>query len=459
MAIVKLADRLHNMRTLNFMPRNKQIEKAQETLRVYSVLAESLGMWKVKTELKDLCFFYLDQDDYLRIVKQIENDPRRSEEFVEAATDEITQILVESGIESTVETRKCGVWEAGRKQRKLTQEGIGSMEDMRAVKDVTRLQVIVDRPEMERVAGLLADKTESSVEPNIIRLIGKNKTDTGYQAIHIIVNYKEGPVEIAILTKEMQESNDWGKVALLRRGETDLGEVPVVRVFVKNKKLRLFRAGATVWDVAAVISDTVLEKAKYASINGARVKNLSQLLKDGDYVVIHTNGEEADLTDITCLPSTRQRVKVLEGRRERLKLISRGKDLMRGILEPRGLIDISDLGILDNLLTHFGCNSYEEMYVQLGNESLDIDDVSARLSYIGITEIKPIFSTLELSGLDRMGILREVVNTNSGIGRNILNSVSVTTEEGAFYIRILVAGRLSCEEKKKFMKIGNCIIV
>ncbi|MDD4938313.1 MAG: HD domain-containing protein, partial [Candidatus Shapirobacteria bacterium] len=77
-AVIKLADRLHNMRTLQFMKPEKQIEKSQETLDIYTRLAESLGLWNAKTELEDLCFKYLDPEKYQKTLTDLESDPRLS---------------------------------------------------------------------------------------------------------------------------------------------------------------------------------------------------------------------------------------------------------------------------------------------------------------------------------------------------------------------------------------------
>lgn len=456
--IVKLADRLHNMRTLNFMPRNKQIEKAHETLRVYSVLAQSLGMWKVKTELEDLCFFYLDPDDYEDTKRQIEIDSRMNENFVESKTGEIENILENFGFDVRVETRHCGVWEARRKQRKFTLDGAGSMDDLKAVKDITRFEILVDKVDVDRAVSALTDNIDYPTDPRIVRLIGKNKTNTGYEAVHLVVNYEEGPVEIAILTQEMQENNDWGKVSLLRHGETCLGEVPVVRVFDMSGKLRLLPNGASLWDMAALISDSVLGGANYATVNGRRVKNLNRRLDDGDQVEIHTNGEVVDLRSLACLPQTREKIKSILDAETKLKLVSKGKDMMRTILAKRGLLDLADLGKRDDLSTYFGCNNNEELYIKLGNGSTSTRSVASRMRSIGITKRKLNLSTIECSGSNPGNILYDVY----GILRQYGGEIKIAVYEvgpNSYYLRIVFEGRLRCKQRNELLKRGNCIIV
>jgi|GEM_PF-1797130 len=457
-AIVKLADRLHNMRTLGFMPRDKQIEKAHETLRVYSVLAQSLGMWKVKTELEDLCYFYLDPDDYEDTKRQIELDSRISKNFVESKTGEIDSVLENFGIEAKVETRHCGVWEARRKQRKFTLGGTGSMDDLKAVKDITRFEILVNKDNIDRAVSVLADNIGYPTDPRIVRLIGKNKTDTGYEAIHLVVNYDEGPVEIVILAQEMQENNDWGKVSLLRRGESRLGEVPVVRVFDMSDKLRLLPRGARLWDMAALISDSVLGGANYATVNGKRVKDLNRRLVDGDKVEIHTNGEVRDLKSLACLPQTRERIGVILGAEAKLKIISRGKDMMRTVLAKRGLLDLDDLGKRDDLLTYFGCNNNEELYIKLGNRSKSTRSVASRMRSIGITKSKLNLSTIECSGSNPGDILHDVNDLLKRCGRVIKKSI-YEVDENSYYLRIVFEGRLRCKQRNELLRGGNCIIV
>jgi len=122
-AVLKLADRLHNMRTLAPMPEHKRIAKSRETLDVYTGLAESLGMWEVKIELEDLAFQYVNPHEYQEVKDEVESDTRLNPAFLGYWTSNLERVLVEEGFIGRVVVRKNGLFSLSEKRRRAALQG------------------------------------------------------------------------------------------------------------------------------------------------------------------------------------------------------------------------------------------------------------------------------------------------------------------------------------------------
>ena len=198
-AVVKLADRLHNMRTLVFMPEDKQVKKASETLSVYARLAESLGMWVVKNELEDLCFKYVDRDEYLRVEAIIEEDPRLISFFSSNVSSGLEQLMTEHGYEGSVEMRRNGLYSLREKQKRQSLagrcgDGFGEINDVVSAR--IRLSCVED---CYRLIGVIHRNYGEMVDyDRFDEFVGVNKRTNGYEAIQTTINFEQGPVEIAL---------------------------------------------------------------------------------------------------------------------------------------------------------------------------------------------------------------------------------------------------------------------
>ncbi len=141
--LIKLADRLHNMRTLRSMSPEKQMAKAKETLNVYTGLAEAYGLWVVKTELEDIAFQYLNPEHFELVKKQIDSDPRLSPEFLEYHKSVLQEVLRDLGVEGQVVVRLKGYYEADKKRNRAARRGLVSSNDFRDITDIVSFRVVL----------------------------------------------------------------------------------------------------------------------------------------------------------------------------------------------------------------------------------------------------------------------------------------------------------------------------
>ncbi len=441
-AVIKLADRLHNMRTLGYMKPEKQIAKSTETLDVYTRLAESLGMWQVKRELEDLCFQYLDPENYKQTKQQIDSDQRNDSLFISFVNSKLEQSLRENGYSGKVESRKNGYWALKEKQRKLSMQGKCSPESFFEINDVVSFRVRL--PSVDDCCKFLALIHES--EGNVVdfdrfdEFVGANKRVNGYQAIQTTINFPQGPVEIALVTDEMEEFNNWGVVSLINHGETDLKDFVLKLVFTPSGSLRFMRKEATGVDFAALINPRVLAEATGIRVNGNK-KALSTVIPNAstvEVVVGKPRRAPVDNLEYYCLPETR---KILEEQRRLQKrdvLIEKGKEIMETFLAPRGILDISDLGdIVNPILYNFGCQGCDDLHFMVGNQSIKIDELTSEFDRVNITKSGLKLSTLRLAGTDHPGILIDVVRRISEMGTNIVH-INQKNIDDLFNLRIIV---------------------
>ncbi len=450
-AVIKLADRLHNTRTLEFMESEKQIEKSTETLDVYTRLAESLGMWQVKRELEDLCFKYLDPGGYEQTKQQIDSDQRLNSLFINYIESYVDQLLDGNGCTGKIELRKNGYWSLKKKQRKLAIQGKCSPDNFTEINDVVSLRVRLPKIEdcyqflelLHRNIGEMVDYDRFD------EFIGANKRVNGYQAIQTTVNFPQGPVEIAIVTDEMEDFNNWGVVSLIKKNESDLKDYVLKLIFTPSDSLRFMSKEATGVDFAALINPRVLAEATAIKVDGVE-KAVSIIIPNASTVeVVVGKPRRAPIEGIEnyCLPETRKTIQEQRRLEKRDILIEKGKEIMEKLLSPRGLLDLTDLGsVVNPILYNFGCQGCDDLNFMVGNGSIKTEELDKELDRAHITKSELNLSTIRLVGNDRHGILIDVVKIISGMDTNIVQ-INQKNTDNIFNLRIIVQG-LSPEQEK-----------
>lgn len=210
--LIKLVDRLHNMRTLEYMSTDKQVEKSIETLEIYAPIANQLGIQSIKSELEDLAFKYLEPAEYLSLEKELEKLQENSKEYVDLVKNEIETVLEEADIKAKVYGRTKTLYGLYQKMKNQHRE-------FNEIFDVFAFRVITETVE-ECYLALGAIHTHWKAIPTRMKDYITNPKKNGYQSFHTTVIGPEGvPVEIQIRTKDMHEVNEYGIAAHWRYKE------------------------------------------------------------------------------------------------------------------------------------------------------------------------------------------------------------------------------------------------
>ena len=204
--IIKLADRLHNMRTLKFMSPEKQKQKAQETLDIYAPIAHRLGMSKVKWELEDLCLRYLHPDEYYNLVKDIAEKRVEREKYISYIIEELKQKLKSANIECDIEGRPKHFYSIYRKM-------VDKNKSIEQIFDLTAVRILVDTVKDCYEALGIVHTIYKPIPGRFKDYIAMPKPNM-YQSLHTTVIGKQGKTfEIQIRTFEMHETAEYGIAA------------------------------------------------------------------------------------------------------------------------------------------------------------------------------------------------------------------------------------------------------
>lgn len=449
-AVIKLADRLHNMRTLQFMKPEKQIAKSRETMDVYTRLAESLGIWKAKTELEDLCFKYLDPEKYQKTLNDLKFDRRLNPNFTGYLTSRIEQLLLDNNIDGKIETRKNGYWILNKKREKMALKGKSSCNGFSDVNDVISFRVQLNSIHdcYQVLYELHSDFGEMVNYDRFDEFIGSNKRINGYEALQTTVDFPQGPVEIAIMTKEMEEFNNNGIVGLINT-KKDLKDYVLKLVFTPTGSVRFLPKNATGVDFAAAINPRVLAEAISINVNGSD-EPLTTVIPHASTIRVNL-GEtrRAPLDDLEnyCLPQTRRIIQEQRILETRDNLVNEGQKKLESVLIPRGLLVLSDIGdSINPLLYKLGCQSINDLYLLVGSGSIKEELLNQELDLAGITKENLKITSIRISGLDRPKILVDVIKKISEMEKNIIHIEQINVE-GKFNVRILAEKMERVEEE------------
>ena len=395
--LIKISDRLHNMRTMEYQTPEKQKQKSFETMEIYAPIAHRLGMQKMKWELEDLSLKYLDPVGYREITEALDEKAAEYDGFMSAVHDQITTRLREAGVDATVQARMKHPYSIYRKM--YTQNK--SLDD---VFDLFAFRVIVDTvADCYNVLGLIHDL----YKPILGRFkdyIGTPKPN-GYQSLHTTVVGSDGiPFEVQIRTREMHEIAEYGVAAHWKykqngQGAGTEGRYEWVRrllenqegadaedyihslkvdmfadevfVFTPNGDVQNLPAGATPIDFAYAIHSAVGNRMVGAKVNN-RIVTLDHVLKNGDIVEIMTSknakGPSRDWMKIAKSSEARSKIRQWFKKERRDENIANGRASFEAELKHCGILmrDVTDPEVLPNLLKKVSFASLEEMYAAIG---------------------------------------------------------------------------------------------
>ena len=397
--LIKICDRLHNMRTMEYQSPRKQKEKALETMEIYAPIAHRLGMQRIKWELEDTSLKYLDPIGYQEIADELSARSSAHEEFMASIQKKIEDRLAEEGIKCTVYGRVKHIYSIYRKmyaQNKTLDE----------IFDLYAFRVIVDDiPECYNVLGCIHDLFRP-VLGRFKDYIGTPKPN-GYQSLHTTVIGREGiPFEVQIRTQEMhntaeygiaahwkykqgmaneklgtEEAFEWVRKLLENQQDTDAEE------FVRTLKVDMFAdevfvftprgdvinlpAGATPIDFAYSIHSAVGNKMTGAKVNG-RMVPFDTPLKNGDIVEVITSksahGPSRDWMNICKSNEARNKIRQWFKKEKREENIATGRASFEAELKRSGitLAQITAEDALPFILRKVRFNSLDELYAAIG---------------------------------------------------------------------------------------------
>lgn len=411
--LIKIADRLHNMRTMAYQTPEKQRSKSLETMEIYAPIAHRLGMQRAKWELEDLSLQYLDPAGYKEITDSLAARMPELESFMDAMKEKIQSRLAEAGIKSAVFCRIKHVYSIYRKMysQKL---------DINGIFDLCAFRVIVDTiPDCYNVLGIIHDMFKP-VPGRFKDYISTPKPNM-YQSVHTTVIGTEGiPFEVQIRTWEMHRTAEYGIAAhwkykmsdgggSLRQGDEDKfawvrrllesQQESDAQDFFHNLKIDMFAdevfvfspkgdvinlpAGATPIDFAYSIHSDVGNHMVGAKVNG-RIVNFDYALQNGDIVEIRTSqssGPSRDWLNIARSGSARTKIKQWFKRERRDENIIRGRDMLFDELRHMGISpdDAMDEAVSAPVIKRLSYTSADDMYAAIGYGGCTVSRVANRL--------------------------------------------------------------------------------
>ena len=409
--LIKLADRLHNMQTLDFSPPDKQKRVAGETLEIYAPLAHRLGMWRMKWELEDLSLRYLDTDAYYDLVEKVATKRQEREGYIEEARETLEAALTEIGISAEIQGRPKHFYSI---YRKMENQG----KDFSEIWDLMGLRVIVGTLR-ECYAVLGAVHSIWKPIPGRFKDYVAMPKSNMYQSLHTTVIGPRGePLEIQIRTWEMHRTAEYGiaahwrykegggggdfedKITWLRqilewqketRNGTEFVETlkvdlfsDEVYVFTPRGDVKTLPAGSTPIDFAYAVHTDVGHSCSGARVNG-RMVPLNTKLATGDIVEIITSKSQAgpsrDWLAIAKTSKAKGKIRQWLKEEQREASVEQGKELVEKELKKLGLqvrANMKEERLLE-VAQKFSYQSTDDLLASVGYGKLSAAQVVTKL--------------------------------------------------------------------------------
>ena len=394
--LIKIADRLHNMRTMQYQSPEKQISKCRETMDIYAPLAHRLGMQRIKWELEDLSLRYLAPERYNEIMSYLKEHEEQDEAFMRTIQNKITDRLTRMGIQATVYGRIKHVYSI---YRKMQSQG----KTLDELYDLYAFRVIVDSiPDCYNVLGHIHDLF--NLVPGRFKDYISTPKPNMYQSLHTTVIGSQGiPFEVQIRTWEMHETAEYGIAAhwkykqgtgagsekdfewvrrLLESQQDSDAEEYVqslkidmfddeVFVFTPKGRIVSLPSGSTPIDFAYAIHSGVGNAMVGAKVNN-RIANIDTTLTNGDIVEILTSknakGPSRDWLTICKSNQARTKIKQWFKKEKREENVVHGRASFESEMKRMGLpmSAITDPALEPHLLKKLSFDNWEDMYAAIG---------------------------------------------------------------------------------------------
>lgn len=402
--LIKLADRLHNMRTLKYMPPHKQKEKAQETLNIYAPIAHRLGICRIKADLEDLSLRYIEPEIYYDLAHRIAKKRVERIQYIEEMVEQIQIKLKEADIEAIVEGRPKHFFSIYKKivNKNKTLDQIYDLFAVRAV--------VKDVKDCYGVLGIIHEMY-TPIPGRFKDYIAMPKPNM-YRSLHTTLMGPEGtPFEIQIRTEEMHRTAEYGiaahwkykegkgggsvedkseeKLAWLKQileWQKDMDDnkefmraikvdldiyTDQVYIFTPKGELLTLPKGSTPIDFAYNIHSDIGNKMVGAKVNG-KIVTFDYTIKNGDRIEVLTsqNSKGPSRDWLKIVKSTQARTKINQWFRKQYKQedIIKGKELLENCAKQRGytLSALMDSQVVEVVYTRYGLKSWETLCASVG---------------------------------------------------------------------------------------------
>ncbi len=414
--IIKLADRLHNMRTLQYMPEEKQKEKARETMDIYAPIAQRLGISRIKVELDDLALKYLEPEAYYDLVRKVDQKKIEREEYVESLVEDVSRIIKRAGIKATIVGRAKHFFSIYKKMKMQD-------SDLDSIYDLFAIRIIVENLR-DCYAALGAIHENYTPIPGRFKDYIAMPKPNMYQSLHSTLIGPGGrPFEIQIRTEEMHRTAEYGiaahwkykednygnaiggeeeKLTWLRQildwqqGEEDDREfldllktdldlfADTVFCFTPNGEVKSLPVGSTVIDFAYSIHSAVGNHMTGAKVNG-RMVPITYEIHNGDQIEILTSsnskGPSRDWLKIVKSPQARNKINQWFRHEYKEENTQHGKDLLQNYCKAKG-IDFSELNkpaYQEQVQRRYGFRNWDSVLAAVGYGDLSEAQIINRM--------------------------------------------------------------------------------
>ncbi len=407
--MIKLAERLHNMRTIESQEEAKRKEKAIETLEVYAPIAHGIGMGKIKSELEDISLKYANKEGYRSVVDKLDETKEERDKYIDTMIKEVSNLLNENNIEHKIKGRSKGIYSIFKKLDKGRR-----FED---IYDILALRIFVNTvSECYQVMGIIHSKYKP-IPKRIKDFIAMPKANM-YQSLHTTVyGINDELFEIQIRTYEMDEiaergiASHWSYkennssknksdlekqlqffrsiIELNQEESNDETFVNAVKneifnnaiyVYTPDGKVIELKEGSTPIDFAYRIHSDIGDKMVGATVNGSIVP-LDYVLHDNDIVKIKTNknqlGPSYEWLNIAKTNTAKSKIRAYFNRLDKEETLKKGEELLQKELRKRK-IAINEFLIdenIDKIIKELHLKNIEDMYMQIGSSNITIGSI------------------------------------------------------------------------------------
>jgi guanosine-3',5'-bis(diphosphate) 3'-pyrophosphohydrolase len=457
--LVKLADKSHNLMTLQFMSPEKRVQKAEEAIRAYGKLAGILNCYKWRRWLEDMAFPYADPETFSFVKNKIDNDPRLQLTFVNNLLEQLGKVMEKQGIDGKVQIIVNGYWQAWQKLRRMARLRKTSLDTFSAVNDIVSFRMVLDSEDESQCYTLL-----SGVNRYLGSYLDQNRFDdyiacpqNGYRALQITAWLQDfGAIEVAIATQDMEGENQWGVVYNLKHNKDISSYHPVV-FLTPTGGVRFVPEGSTVLDaVASIQQEFLLDKISAVQVND-NLARLSDKIKPGDVVEVITGGQRLKPTEEWLSysnPFTVRLLRMVLATEALRQDAEQGSRLIKNILASRGILALEDAQVLESdkidiLMEQLACISLEDLYSAIGGGAIRLVDFARALDEVGINKEDLNWTTINITGsvhVNKPGMLARMAGMVSARDGNIIRTVNHTLPDGSFSLRLVIKNLVSEKE-------------